>query len=262
MTGTKKVVLFLIDGLRPDGLKQADTPIIDGLMASGAHTLAGRTVMPSVTLPCHASLFMSVAPERHGITSNTWAPQGRPVPGLIDVIHKAGGKTASFYNWEELRDMSRPGSLDVSFFLNNCHERTGDLKLADLAANWLGRNEADFTFVYLGYTDTAGHDYGWMSGPYLQAIADADRCVGRVLEVLDEDCIAMITSDHGGHGRSHGTDCDEDMVIPFIVSGDPGIPAGHVIERQVNITDVAPTITSLLGLDPPTEWRGAALRFE
>ena len=111
-----QVILFLVDGMRPDGLQQADTPILDRLIATGSSTMRARTVMPSVTLPCHMSLFHSVGPDRHGITTNTWMPQVRPIPGLTDAIHAAGKRTAAFFNWEELRDLSRPGSLDNIYF--------------------------------------------------------------------------------------------------------------------------------------------------
>ncbi len=262
MTSAKNVMLFLIDGMRSDGLQQADTPTMDKLIAAGAHTFNGRTVMPSVTLPCHTSLFLGVRPERHGITTNVWTPQVRPVPGLFEVIRQAGRKAVSFYNWEELRDLSRPGSLTASFFLNNCYEAdgVGDVELAKLAAGWLGQHEVNFAFIYLGYTDTAGHDYGWMSAPYLEAITTADRCIGQVLEVLPEDWVIIVTSDHSGHDQTHGTDRPEDMTTPFIISG-PCIPSGYAIRREVNITDIAPTIINLLGLHSPNEWSGEAIRF-
>src|SRR2546425_7094759 len=32
-------------------------------------------------------------------------------------------------------------------------------------------------------------------------------------------------SDHGGHGRSHGTEVGEDMRIPWVIAG-PGVRAG------------------------------------
>lgn len=263
MATVRHVALFVVDGMRPDGLQNADTPTVDGLIASGAHTFAARTVMPSVTLPCHVSLFLGVMPGRHGITTNTWTPQVRPVPGLIDTANAAGLKTASFYNWEQLRDLSRPGSLHASFFLKNCDdaEGVGDCDLAELAATWLRRNEVNLAFVYFGYTDIAGHNHGYTSGPYLQGIANADRCMGRVVDVLPEGCAIIVTADHGGHEQTHGTDCDEDMTIPVILSG-PGIPTGRKIERRVNITDIAPTIARLLGLDIPTEWTGNAITFE
>ena len=46
-----------------------------------------QTVMPSVTLPCHMSLFHSVAPDRHGILTNTYTPQVRPINGICEQLH-------------------------------------------------------------------------------------------------------------------------------------------------------------------------------
>jgi predicted AlkP superfamily pyrophosphatase or phosphodiesterase len=263
MNNENKLVLFLIDGMRPDGLVAADTPPMDSIMASGSYTLQGRTVMPSSTLPCHISLFYGVTPQRHGITTNTWVPQVRPVPGLIETIHQSGGKTASFFNWEELRDLSRPGSLDASIFLKSCEtpEGTGDIELANRASAWLKGNSFQFAFVYLGYTDIAGHDYGWMSEPYLKAITNADRCIGTILDGLPGDTYLIIMSDHGGHANTHGTDCAEDMTIPILFKGE-GVPAGNEISQPVHITDIAPTIASNLNVHRPPEWIGKVISFD
>ena len=57
---SRRLVLFLVDGMRPDGMVQAQTPVIDRLRSEGAHTLTARTVMPSMTLPCHMSRFFGV----------------------------------------------------------------------------------------------------------------------------------------------------------------------------------------------------------
>jgi len=80
------VVLFVIDGLRPDGLQQADAPHIDTFVSSGACTYAARAVMPSSTLPCHVSMCRGVPPERHGITTNTWVPPGLAIRTRVDLI--------------------------------------------------------------------------------------------------------------------------------------------------------------------------------
>lgn len=250
-----KIILFSVDGMRPDGMVEANTPVIDGLIARGAHTLSARTVMPSSTLPCHTSLFLGCRPERHGINTNTWTPPVRPIRGLIDVIHQAGHTTASFFNWEQLRDLSPPGLLNGSFFMNNCDEADGDRELANLAAHWLMDHDTTFAFVYLGYTDIAGHNHGWMSEPYIEGIANADGCIGTVLDAAANDCLVILTSDHGGHGQSHGTDCDEDMTTPVVIAG-PGIPEGFTLEKQVHITDIAPTVTQHLGLQAPDDWIG------
>jgi len=261
MKPTQNVVLFVVDALRPDILQQTLTPTIDRLIAAGAHTLAARTVMPSVTLPCHASLFLSVPPEQHGVVSNLWSPQADRFPGLIDVVHRAGGRTVSFYNWEPLRDLSRPGSLDVSYFLNNCSDATGegDRTLAELAADWFAHNEATLAFVYLGNVDAAGHSYGYPSETYRQAIRNADECIAIVLDALPADCAVLLTSDHGGHNHGHGSDCDEDMTIPLVLRAPGLIPAGLTLAQDVSIMDVAPTAAALLGLEPPAEWVGRPL---
>ena len=65
---SQRVILFVLDGLRPDGLQQAPTPHVDCLISQGASTYTARTVMPSSTLPCHTSMFRGVTPQRHGIT--------------------------------------------------------------------------------------------------------------------------------------------------------------------------------------------------
>jgi len=246
------VVLFVIDGLQ-----QADAPHIDTFVSSGACTYAARAVMPSSTLPCHVSMCRGVPPERHGITTNTWVPPVRPVPSIIDVVHAAGRPTSSFYNWEQLRDLSDPGSLDRAIFLNNCGDPHGDQELAELAASCLkDQGENGFAFVYLGHVDIAGHDYGWMSAEYLRAVERADRAVGTVLEVLDRNrTVCIVTSDHGGHAQTHGTDLDEDLTIPWVIAG-PGVPPGLAIQAQVDLIDNPPTIAALLGIEPAPEWTG------
>ena len=112
----KKVILISVDGMRPDGLLACGDPYVQELMKRAYYTLDGRTVMPSVTLPCHMSLFHSVDPSRHGITTNLYMPQVRPIDGLFDILHAAGKKNAFFYSWEQLRDISRPGHLHKSLF--------------------------------------------------------------------------------------------------------------------------------------------------
>ena len=61
-------------------------------------------------------------------------------------------------------------------------------------------------------------------------------------------------SDHGGHERSHGTEADEDMTIPWVLSG--GDVPKQELNGQVSIIDTAPTLAGLLGISQPREWDG------
>lgn len=252
-----RVILFVVDGMRPDGIQQAHTPAMDSLMQAGCSTLNARTTFPSVTLPCHASLFHSVPPERHGILTNTWVPQVRPVPGLFDVLHQAGKIVASFFNWEQLRDLSSPGTLATSLMLRNLETpvHQADWELTRLALQWLTTHDWDFAFIYLGKTDVVGHDDGWMSAPYLAAIQQADGCIALVMETLPAGTHYIVMADHGGHQRMHGTQLEEDMRIPLLARG-PGVRSGQGLDGQVSILDVAPSILHLLAVPQPKEWMG------
>lgn len=256
-----KVVLVLVDGMRPDGIAQCGHPYLGALRQEATHCFAARTVFPSITLPCHASLFFSVPPTRHGVTTNLWTPPVRPIDSLGDVAHAAGKKTAMLYNWEELRDLNRPGSLDYS------HYQTGKLphlecmeserQMTALAVDYLRREQPDFLFLYLGYTDSAGHRYGWMGPEYLQAVANASACIQTLREALGEECALLITADHGGHERIHGTEEPEDMVIPQLFCGGP-FPKGRELPG-CTILDLAPTAAALMELTPPRDWEGRNL---
>lgn len=252
-----KVVLISVDGMRPDGLQQANTPRVDALIAAGRSTMTGRTVMPSVTLPCHMAMFHSVPPERHGVTTNTWAPQVRPIPGLADVLKQAGKVVHAFHNWEHLRDLWRPGATKLDKSIDNSHDFDGDIVIGDWAVEALTTAPADFSFVYFGHTDVAGHDHGWMSDEYIAAISRADVQIGRVVDAAGPDAVIIVTADHGGHARSHGTEMDEDMTIPIVIAG-PGITPG-AIASPAGILDIAPTITALFGVANPDDWSGRSL---
>jgi predicted AlkP superfamily pyrophosphatase or phosphodiesterase len=249
------VVLILIDGLRPDALTAGCCPHINGLRAKGSTKLQASSVTPSVTLPCHVSIFHSVHPSRHGITTNVWMPMARPLPGLVEVAHAAGLRCAFFYNWEELRDLSRPGALAFSYFRDNNGAPEGDQVIADKAAHYISGDSPDFVFVYLGALDSFGHKYGWMADGYLQQLERTDAAVGTLLSALPAATSVLLLSDHGGHERSHGTESPEDMTVPWIVSG-PGIRQGHEIKRQVNLIDTAPSLARVLGVAPHREWEG------
>lgn len=249
-----KVILISIDGLRPDGLLACGNPYVDVLLRECAHCLGGKTVFPSVTLPCHMSMFHSVPPERHGILTNLYMPQVRPVPGIFETVSAAGGRCAFFYNWDELRDIARPGSLAYSFYRKMEPGVDSDRCLTRQALDCIRETAPDFLFLYLGQTDEEGHSQGWMSPAYLRCVSDAISCVRQVIESCGEDYSVIITADHGGHDRTHGTQLPEDMTIPLLFRGGD-FPGGRKLE-QLSILDIAPTVLAVMGLTTPADWEG------
>ena len=253
-----KVILISIDGMRPDGGMQCGNPFAQQMMQMGSYTLTARTVLPSVTLPCHMSMFHSVPPTRHGIGTNTYTPMVRPLNGLFEQIAAAGGVSAMYYGWEPLRDVARPGSLKFAGYLNAYAEDATDGKLTDLALERMAKSSPDFVFLYMVETDEkGGHDNGWMSPAYLGYISAAIDNVKRVYEAFGDTYTVIVTADHGGHDRSHGSDMPEDVTIPMFFMGKRFTP-GTALEN-VSILDLTPTIADILAVHPAPEWEGKSL---
>ena len=255
----QKVVLLLADGMRPDFVLGCGNPFVGELLGGSAYTMDGQTVMPSVTLPCHMSLFHSVPPERHGILSNTWVPQVRPVKGLCEALRGAGKKCGFFYDWDELRDCARPGSLTV-----NCFHKGGDYgyansmaMTAEAALKALREDTLDFMFVYFGLPDSLGHGVGFTSEEYRAGVSAVWDNIRAIHQALPEGWALVVTADHGGHGRGHGADIPEDMTIPIIFNGFGAMDAAKL--SAANIIDIAPTVAAAMGVAADPDWEGVSL---
>ena len=254
----EKLIIISIDGMRPDGFLACGNPYIHELMAKSAYTLNARTVFPSVTLPCHMSMFHSVPPERHGISTNVYTPMVRPLNGLFEQVKQFGGVGAMYYGWEPLRDIARPASLKFAGYINAYTEESSDTALTDMALSRIRESRPDLVFLYMVETDEkGGHDNGWMTQAYLDVIHKAIDNVRRVVEEFGDEYTIIVTADHGGHDRAHGTELPEDMTIPQFYLGKRFTP-GKVLE-DVSILDLAPTAADVLGIPAAQEWEGKSL---
>lgn len=159
-----------------------------------------------------------------------------------------------FYNWDELKDICRPGQLFRASYYSQNYPDT-DRKLTEDSISYLEQNDCDFTFLYLGETDHAGHEYGWMNQAYLDTAAAAFGCVEMVYRRFWQEYTILITADHGGHDRIHGTNMPEDMTIPLFIAGGKA----RVFAKHPTILDIAPTIVKILGVPSCDEWEGHAL---
>ena len=251
----KKVILISIDGMRPDGLQQCGNPFVKELEQKCAYTYQGRSVFPSVTFPCHFSMTHSVTPQRHGLLSNTYVPQVRPVTGLFETLNRKKSVNAMFYGWEELRDIAPPGALTYATYQHSYSEEYTDTLLTDAALDCIEKHHPDFVFLYMVETDEkGGHDNGWMSEEYLRRISIAIDNVKRVFDACQEEYSIIIMADHGGSGRGHGQDIPEHMTIPFFFYG-TDFEGGKVLE-DVSLLEIAPTIVKVMGVEADPEWEG------
>ena len=253
-----KVILIYVDGMRPDGFLACGNPYIEKMMESAYYTLDSKTVLPSVTLPCHMSLFHSVAPERHGITTNQYLPMARPINGLFEQLKNAKKNCAMYYGWEPLRDVARPASLKFAEYINAYTEDSSDTALTDSALARIRKSKPDFVFLYMVETDEkGGHDSVWMTEEYLNRISIAVDNIKRVIEECGDEYIIIVTADHGGLDRTHGMEIPEDRTIPMFYFGKE-FEAGKRFSGG-SILDIAPTIAKIMDAASAEEWEGVSI---
>jgi predicted AlkP superfamily pyrophosphatase or phosphodiesterase len=179
----------------------------------------------------------------------------RPLPGLVEVAKAADKRIAFFYNWEQLRDLARPGNIHYSYFRDSAYSMDGDDETVTHASSFIQNERPDFAFVYIGTVDSAGHGYGWMSDEYLRQLERVDTLLHGFFASLPSEYTSIVHSDHGGHDRNHGSDTDEDMTIPWMVVG-PNVKKGYTIQGPVSLLDTAPTVTRILEIKSHHEWEG------
>src|SRR5215470_11984639 len=108
-----RVVIVSIDGLCVDALRQAGTPVLSELAGRAAFTWQAQTIMPSTTLPSHASMLSGYTPSVHGITWDDYRPESGPigVPTVFTVARAAGLRTVLVAGKEKFRQLDVPGSI-------------------------------------------------------------------------------------------------------------------------------------------------------
>ena len=265
-SATDHVVIVSVDGLRPDAIGRFGARTIGRMIREGSHTLAATTISPSKTLPSHTSMLTGEGPEEHGITWNTNETHTHAtvaIPTVFALARAKGFSTAAFFSKGKFNHLEVPGSLDYTQAPEGDGRWSAKRTLGDVE-RYLATKRPNLLFVHLGEPDYAGHLFGWMSWMYGRAVRQADDAVGRLLAAADRaygkgGYTVILTADHGGHGRTHGSAMREDVTIPWIAYGQ-GVRAGSEVEGAVRTMDTAGTALWLLGVDAPEGWAGTAVR--
>ncbi|HEY8470709.1 MAG TPA: ectonucleotide pyrophosphatase/phosphodiesterase [Longimicrobiales bacterium] len=258
---TDHVVIVSIDGLRPDAIERFGAKQLQRLMREGAYSLEAQTIFPSKTLPSHTSMLTSVPPEKHGVTWNSDETEEHgtvQVTTVFEAAKQAGLHTAAFFSKSKFRHLQKPGTLDYT----QAPDGLGHMLATETAEDvvrYLRFKRPNLLFVHIGEPDYAGHTTGWMGPVYGWAVRRADAAVGEVLKAADRafgrgNYTVLVTADHGGHGRDHGSADPRDMTIPWIAWG-KGVQAGR-LPAGIRTMDTAATALWLLGVPLPTGWTG------
>ncbi|GDX88029.1 hypothetical protein LBMAG44_19420 [Gemmatimonadota bacterium] len=265
-SGVRRVIVVVLDGLRPDAITRFGLQNILRLARNGASTFDARTVSPSVTAAAMGSLLTGAAPSHHGLESERFhIPRAKGA--LHPVAHelaRCGMPSSGFMAhvpWL-IRPLARRiartlGLTTVRFRGNNATQ------VLEAARTQLRIQDTGLILLHWADADRAGHEHGWMSDAYGQAAVAMDRALGqlmRVVDLSDRSTVMIALADHGGGGRAlrhHNSDHPADRTIPVIFAGGgvrPGtLPAG------ISLLDVPATILALLGIPRPASYAGQSL---
>ncbi len=262
----QKVVLVVIDGLRPDAVTPERMPVLSGLMTQAWRAESASTVRPSITVAALTSLGTGVSPKRHGLQS----------AGIGSLTRLRGLRPLP----AELRRLGVESTIVMAElsggprWLASALLRLGGatrLLMAPAAPSQLmetvmrhveGNTVREFVVAYLNDTDIAGHAWGWMSQPYMQAATTIDRALSNLTPlVADPEALVIITADHGGGGvlaQDHDHPHAVNDAIPLLMLGGrvaPGIGGG----APARLLDIPPTVLHGFGGTAPAQYEGRVM---
>ncbi|TAJ70216.1 MAG: phosphodiesterase [Phenylobacterium sp.] len=261
------VIVIGVDGLSPDGVMKADTPVLHDMMARGSWSLHARGVLPTTSGANWASVINGAGPEQHGVTSNDWqvgefnfptsvAGSGGFFPSIFQVLtdQKPEWNVGSIYHWEGF------GNLYDHRFVDYDVHGTDEDETAALAVAYIKAKRPEFLFVHFDNVDHAGHADGHGTAHYYEAVAKADELIGRIRQAtvdagIADQTVILVTSDHGGVGKGHGGESLAELEIPWIAYG-KAINPGVQLDLPINTFDTAATAAWLLGAKVPFAWLG------
>ncbi|MBI3886049.1 MAG: alkaline phosphatase family protein [Opitutae bacterium] len=262
----KRVVIIGLDGLRPDRLLLADTPVLHGLMARGSYSMWMQTTALATTLPSFTSMLTGISPRKHAIYWDKLLPLTTPEwptrPTLFELAKRAGCTTALIAGKAKFRHLHKPGTID--WFFAPTEDICSDESVTAEAIRAITALKPDVLFVHFPGIDTTGHRLGWGSPEQLVTINQVDTQVGRLLAALDHEgllagALIIVSSDHGGAGTSHGPEDPRSRTIPWIIAG-PGVRPGYDLtqsaELMLRTEDTCATACYVLGLPVPDYFDG------
>jgi len=208
----KTVLLISIDALHPDAVNSENCPNICALAAKGFHSPLALSSEPPKTLIAHTSMLTGLTPAINGKTDNNWSDGDETVKAdtIFRFAKNNGYKTFSIYSKKKL------GYLNNAYVDSNIY--AGD-NAVDKAVSVLDTVQQQFVFLHISGLDYVGPKYGWMSGEYVEELTFIDEELAALFKkvLFGGSSLVIVTSDHAGHEKIHGSDHTEDYKRPIIV---------------------------------------------
>ena len=265
----RKLLLIILDGVPLRNWTRLFGNM-EGWVESGeARQWVMRSVLPSTSASCYASIHTGVPPQVHGVTGNNNIFRVS-VPDVFSQISAAGGTTGgvahSFWSeffhrapFDPVRDIEYDdpnGPIHHGRF----HSMTGyglinqmtpsDVDLFATLTNLCQRFDLDYGMLHTCTLDSMGHRFGHDCHEMDNACFVMDEMLAPFINRWrDMGYELIVTADHGQTDRGHHgghEDVQQDVALYYFGTG-----AGDPPNTPISQLQLAPTILNLLGVDVP-----------
>ncbi|MBL4806269.1 MAG: alkaline phosphatase family protein [Rhodobacteraceae bacterium] len=276
MALNSKILLIILDG-QPWRVARRYMGNLEGWVQSGdARVWKMRSVLPSISGPCYASMHTGVTPQVHMVLNNTTLHRVQQ-PDLFSEITAAGGKTgavthsfwSTFFNrapFDLVRDIeydepSGPinhGRFHTMDGASHDNQMTpSDTDLFATLTMLTERFNIDYGVLHTCTLDSMGHRFGHDCTEMDKACAKMDTMLSSLLpRWLDNGYEVIVTADHGqsdrGHHGGHGDD-QQDVALYWFGGGDG--PSKDTVLDQLQL---APTVLARMGVPVPASMHASS----
>ncbi|XP_026762964.2 GPI ethanolamine phosphate transferase 3 isoform X2 [Galleria mellonella] len=273
----QRVVFLLVDALRYDFTEynpdienplpyQNRLPIIKEMLERSPNCTRLFRFMadpPTTTLQRVKALVTGSLPTFIDASSN-FAAMELQEDNAIDQVVKAGGKIVLLGDdtWARLI----PGRWLRSHAMYSFH--TWDLDTVDTEVdskiyNELKKDDWDLLVAHYLGVDHAGHRYGPNHAEMKRKLDETNNRLKKVIEMLPPDVLLYVVGDHGmTETGDHGGESKAERTAAFFAYrglGLGGDKENNKPGKEVQQTDLAPTLSAALGRPPPAPSLGNIL---
>ena len=293
----RKAVYVIIDGVTAEMIERLQPPAIEEIASEGTFgkCFTGGTVgrydqTPTISAIGYTNILTATWANKHNVWGNDNLSPNYNYWTIFRIAKEQDREvtTGLFSSWQDNRTVllgeGKPetGNLEIDYVCDGYdldHEafpdKEYDLRIFDIdehvskkAAECIRENAPDLSWVYLWYTDDAGHIFG--AGETMdEFILLADKQVARIWEAVkyreanfNEEWMVVITTDHGReyNGFHHGEQSysERSCWISTNVKANERLTGGSGA-----IIDINPSICRFMGFEVPQDvlWEQDGVSF-
>jgi len=265
-----KLLLIILDGVPYDNWRRLFGNLEGWVQAGEAQVWRMRSVLPSISATCYASIHTGISPQVHHVYGNEFVRR-LDVPDVFSEVTRAGGLTGAvahsfwseFFNrhpFDFVNDIEydEPGQSPISH--GRFHTMTGyghnnqmtpsDVDLFATLTMLCEKKGIDYGMLHTCTLDSMGHRFGHDNTPMDNACEAVDVMLQPFLKRWrDAGYEVIVTADHGQSIRGHhgGTGSDQQDFALYYFGPAKG-PAPDALLDQLQL---APTSLKRMGVPIP-----------